>query len=105
MPLIEAINILSKFFIDDHEWAIRTGDNCCASGEETGERVMEAIEILIEYAEKESIPKEKIRKMLRLCRERRTELADGHFWENSWNVNEDTAIVIFQSALEKLLEE
>ena len=46
-----------------------------------------------------------LREMINNCRERRNQLADGHFWENSWNVNEDTALVIAITTLQELIKE
>ena len=65
----------------------------------------EAIDTILNYIENESISKEKVEKMIKKCRERRIELANGHFWENSSNVNEDTALVLAQTTLEELLKE
>lgn len=60
------------------------------------ENTKKAIEAwnIIKKALEDSVPKEKVREKIEEYVNRRKELADGHFWENGSNINEDTALVI-----------
>lgn len=52
-----------------------------------------------------SISKDEVRKKIEECDKRRQELANGHFWENPSNINEDTVLVMAQTLYQELLGE
>ena len=52
-----------------------------------------------------SIPTSVIQKKIDEYREKRNNLADGHFWDNKRNINEDTSLFIAIETLKLLLEE
>ena len=58
----------------------------------------------LDYVRENYIPKEKVREKIEEYDNRRKELADGHFWENESNINEDTALVIAIETLRHLGE-
>lgn len=61
MTLGEAKDILSNLFFDDHEFAVRTGEYMCISGEKTGEKVKEAIDTVLKALEEQQKEIEEIK--------------------------------------------
>jgi hypothetical protein len=68
------------------------------------EEDIEAIDTVLKALDN-SISKDEVRKKIEECVKRRQELANGHFWENPSNINEDTALVMAQTLYQELLGE
>lgn len=51
------------------------------------------------------IPKSKVKEKIEEYRNKRNELANGHFWDNPDNINQDTALFIAGETLKQLLED
>lgn len=52
-----------------------------------------------------SIPKEKVEKKIKEYQHERDKLADGHFWKDANNINQDMSLFIASETLRLLLEE
>lgn len=72
--------------------------------DENSRKKVDAIDTVLKALDN-SISKDKVRKKIEKCVKRRQELANGHFWENASNINEDTALVMAQTLYQELLGE
>jgi hypothetical protein len=66
---------------------------------------VERLEERIKELKDNSIPISVIQNKIDEYREKRNKLADGHFWDNERNINEDTSLFIAIETLKLLLEE
>jgi transcriptional regulator with PAS, ATPase and Fis domain len=106
MTLSEAKEILNKFINQSKDYLLSIKDDGTQFTRNNYVEMCEqikAIETVLKALE-DSIPKEKVRKKIEEYVNRRKELANGHFWENESNINEDTALVIAIETLRHLEE-
>lgn len=71
----------------------------------TVEDITQVMNKSLEDFKREFIPISVIQNKIDEYREKRNKLADGHFWDNERNINEDTSLFIAIETLKLLLEE
>lgn len=111
---MEDIKILEEYL----EPRLKNLYNCEFGYEVIRGKELKAIENLLKrYKEQEetisrlfriieaSIPISVIQNKIDEYREKRNKLADGHFWDNERNINEDTSLFIAIETLKLLLKE
>lgn len=72
--------------------------------DEKAEQKLIAIETVLQALDN-SIPKEKVEKKIKEYQHERDKLADGHFWEDANNINQDRILFVASETLKLLLKE